>query len=417
MKRQIAAALFLSFAIFFSCTSCNSQPAPPESELSQAFHGTPVDGIEASGILNESDASVKIIIQNQTEGTFSGNISVRIRDASGALVGSDTLFIQELTSRSSIEAVIPVETTTGLYAEYGVTSVEFAGLAIQDTEPPVLSLSRTHSVYFFEPGEATLESLKELATAHDSQDGDVSASIQVIPALQSQPQNQGSDDFEQQIPGEYVITFVASDAAGNQTTDYVLVRILEPVPDDFQPYAGAWVREDGSQWLITGNYLDIGTSCSELTLQEDGTLCYDFRGIAGTLSLQADGTLLCTSDGASPSSLTPSTTDAFEAYAAEQYQESEAAQEWLEQWLQEGGDSSSQTTITDGMYLVGSDIPAGTYRLTSVDGEMAYWERASSATGDLDDIISNEVFYTTSYVTVYEGNYLTIKGCTGQLQA
>lgn len=78
-------------------------------------------------------------------------------------------------------------------------------------------------------------------------------------------------------------------------------------------------------------------------------------------------------------------------------------------------DPAVQRSISAGMYLVGKDIAAGTYRLTSAGG-MAYWERASNATGELGSIIANDVFDSTSYVTVNNGEYLTLTGCSGELQ-
>lgn len=78
-------------------------------------------------------------------------------------------------------------------------------------------------------------------------------------------------------------------------------------------------------------------------------------------------------------------------------------------------DPAVQRSISAGMYLVGKDIAAGTYRLTSAGG-MAYWERSSNATGELGAIIANDVFDATSYVTVNNGEYLTLTGCSGELQ-
>lgn len=79
--------------------------------------------------------------------------------------------------------------------------------------------------------------------------------------------------------------------------------------------------------------------------------------------------------------------------------------------------SSAKTTVGEGMYLVGKDIPAGTYKLTCTDSTWsAYWERSADASGELDSIIANDNFDTTAYVTVQNGEYLTLTRCTGSLQ-
>lgn len=62
----------------------------------------------------------------------------------------------------------------------------------------------------------------------------------------------------------------------------------------------------------------------------------------------------------------------------------------------------------DGQYLVGFDIPAGEYNVLS-DG-FCYVEVASSSTGDLYSIVTNDNFDTNKFITVADGQYLTIRG-------
>ena len=76
----------------------------------------------------------------------------------------------------------------------------------------------------------------------------------------------------------------------------------------------------------------------------------------------------------------------------------------------------TQTTITEGMYLVGSDIQAGTYKLTANSGSSGYYARRSDASGEFSSIIANDSFNNTSYVTVNDGEYLELTRCTGVLQ-
>lgn len=73
--------------------------------------------------------------------------------------------------------------------------------------------------------------------------------------------------------------------------------------------------------------------------------------------------------------------------------------------------------ILEGTYLVGTDIPAGTYRLVPLFSEYpGYWKRCSNASGEAGSIIANDLFESTTYVTVNAGEYLEIKRCSGALQ-
>lgn len=77
-----------------------------------------------------------------------------------------------------------------------------------------------------------------------------------------------------------------------------------------------------------------------------------------------------------------------------------------------------KVSVGEGMYLVGKDIPAGTYLLTATSSEFSgYWERNSDASGENGSIIANDLFDNTSYVTVKNGEYLTINRATAELQA
>lgn len=72
-------------------------------------------------------------------------------------------------------------------------------------------------------------------------------------------------------------------------------------------------------------------------------------------------------------------------------------------------EESLQSIIQDGMYLVGADILAGTYKLSQTGEYAGYWERARDASGETSSIIASENFNNTSYVTVKVGEYLIIK--------
>ncbi|MBQ8033037.1 MAG: hypothetical protein IJ266_03690 [Elusimicrobiaceae bacterium] len=80
-------------------------------------------------------------------------------------------------------------------------------------------------------------------------------------------------------------------------------------------------------------------------------------------------------------------------------------------------DAGQKTSFGEGMYLVGKDIPAGTYLLTCNDPKWgAYWSRNSDATGEYGTIIANDNFETTSYVTVVAGEYFKLSRATAVLQ-
>ena len=78
--------------------------------------------------------------------------------------------------------------------------------------------------------------------------------------------------------------------------------------------------------------------------------------------------------------------------------------------------NSGSTSVREGMYLVGKDIPAGTYLLTATDDLGAYYARCSDASGEIEAIIANDNFDTTAYITVNEGEYLQLVRCSGALQ-
>jgi hypothetical protein len=55
-----------------------------------------------------------------------------------------------------------------------------------------------------------------------------------------------------------------------------------------------------------------------------------------------------------------------------------------------GGAEGQPGTFTDGVYLVGEEIPPGTYNGV-VSGETGYWARLKNTTGMIDGIITNAV--------------------------
>ena len=60
--------------------------------------------------------------------------------------------------------------------------------------------------------------------------------------------------------------------------------------------------------------------------------------------------------------------------------------------------TSSKTSFSDGMFIVGTDIEAGTYKSTG--GTSCYYERLRGFSGELDDIIANENTSAPAVVTI-----------------
>lgn len=62
---------------------------------------------------------------------------------------------------------------------------------------------------------------------------------------------------------------------------------------------------------------------------------------------------------------------------------------------------------TNGMYKVGSDIPAGEYSVEATSG-MAYIEVASDSSHTIDSIVTNDNFEGNTKITLSDGQYLTL---------
>ena len=77
-----------------------------------------------------------------------------------------------------------------------------------------------------------------------------------------------------------------------------------------------------------------------------------------------------------------------------------------------GGSAAIQDSYGEGMYKIGADLPAGEYVLLPASEFSAYYEVNSSSTGEVEDIIDNDNFDGRRYLTVEDGQYLTIQRCT-----
>lgn len=67
----------------------------------------------------------------------------------------------------------------------------------------------------------------------------------------------------------------------------------------------------------------------------------------------------------------------------------------------------------DGMYKVGKDIPAGEYKVfldENAPAGMGYLEVSSDSSHQLGSIVTNENVQADTYITVSDGQYLTLQG-------
>lgn len=67
-------------------------------------------------------------------------------------------------------------------------------------------------------------------------------------------------------------------------------------------------------------------------------------------------------------------------------------------------------TSGEGMFKVGKHIKAGEYKLECTNGISAYYEVSSNSSHNIDSIITNDNFDNNAYITVKDGQYLTISG-------
>lgn len=63
---------------------------------------------------------------------------------------------------------------------------------------------------------------------------------------------------------------------------------------------------------------------------------------------------------------------------------------------------------SEGMYRVGIDIEAGEYKVEAINGSSCYIEVSTDSTGTLDSVVTNDNFDTSMYITVSDGQYLTV---------
>ncbi|MCH5271614.1 MAG: zinc ribbon domain-containing protein [Lachnospiraceae bacterium] len=76
-------------------------------------------------------------------------------------------------------------------------------------------------------------------------------------------------------------------------------------------------------------------------------------------------------------------------------------------------------TSGEGMYKIGVHLPAGEYKVTASESSFTgygYIEVASDSRHTISSIIANDAFEGSRYITVEEGQYLTLSGCILELE-
>ena len=75
-------------------------------------------------------------------------------------------------------------------------------------------------------------------------------------------------------------------------------------------------------------------------------------------------------------------------------------------------DFSKATVAGDGMYKVGTDIAAGTYKTTASADGACYWERDKDASHSIDSVVANDNVTGAGVVTISSTDvYFKTSGC------
>lgn len=91
----------------------------------------------------------------------------------------------------------------------------------------------------------------------------------------------------------------------------------------------------------------------------------------------------------------------------------EAAENTVQDTPQETENEKAAAFIKEGMYKIGSDLPAGEYILFNETVLPSYYQVTTDSTGSLESIVSNDNFNGNRYITVSEGQYLEFREAKG----
>ena len=78
-------------------------------------------------------------------------------------------------------------------------------------------------------------------------------------------------------------------------------------------------------------------------------------------------------------------------------------------------DPNKDGIYSPGMYRVGVDIPAGEYKVSAMSNRWCYMEVSRDSSGTLYSIVTNDNIEASTYITVVDGQYLTITNGTFRL--
>ncbi|HQO35544.1 MAG TPA: hypothetical protein PLG59_12835 [bacterium] len=73
--------------------------------------------------------------------------------------------------------------------------------------------------------------------------------------------------------------------------------------------------------------------------------------------------------------------------------------------------------VYPGMYRVGGDLPAGEYIVFPQEPMGGYYQVSKDSTGTMDSIVANDNFQGTRYITVKDGQYLTLTNAKATLES
>lgn len=206
--------------------------------------------------------------------------------------------------------------------------------------------------------------------------------------------NDGSEEVDtllQTLDGD--VTHVLSDKRKGACGDAVTYTVDISREQDGVPYCGF------AEFIVSGHSI---YSFMVVVPEEDYEKGYDevLKAISDSFSLKQSAEPYGAGEGYAGTDGSQASSDTGNSMPTENAQPQESA---------------SAATITEGKYRVGSDVAAGEYKLTATPGETAYWEVTDSSNPDAD-IVGNEVFENSTYVTVSDGQYITLRGCTGVIQ-
>ena len=158
---------------------------------------------------------------------------------------------------------------------------------------------------------------------------------------------------------------------------------LTPEPEDKNPAIKAGTYKIGTE-LPAGEYLFIADSMGYMEITSDSTGSFD--------SIIANDTV------ASHRYITVKDCEYLKLQGGKAYALTDAPSIVPENGLYQ-----------DGMYKVGTDIPAGEYKVV-LTSSIGYIEVTSGSRGVFDEIVTNDVPTGDTYITVTEGQYLKLQG-------